>query len=230
MEGPGPVTLVLGMVLCAAGIAIACQPWLLKRLVRLWHRDQQARALGLSLGPLRRTWGVAGLVVLLSQGGLFAWVWSIGHDGPELLILAGLGGITLVLALIDWRSLWLPHRVVMPLIALGIAASLAWGDPWFWPLLGSGIGYGLFALLRLGYQRLRGIEGLGGGDVPLAGAMGAWLGPLDLPIALFLAAILGLLAALVLFTGPERQRARLPFGSFLSLALFAGVCLRFAGV
>ena len=82
-------------------------------------------------------------------------------------------------------------------------------------------GGGLFLLV---YRLSRG--GMGGGDVKLAAAIGAWTGlPAVLP-ALFAAFLLGSFAALFLLCRGAGRRATLPFGPFLAagglLGLLAG--------
>ena len=70
------------------------------------------------------------------------------------------------------------------------------------------------------YRRLRGREGLGGGDAKLLAAAGAWIGASGLPSVLFGAAVAALLAAAALaLAGREMRRdTALPFGPFLALA------------
>lgn len=84
---------------------------------------------------------------------------------------------------------------------------------------------GLFLLVRIAYRRLRGRQGLGLGDVKLAGVAGAWLSVPVLPIVIEIAA----LAALAVTVIRERKRARtlraatrVPFGAFLAPAIWLG--------
>jgi leader peptidase (prepilin peptidase) / N-methyltransferase len=53
-----------------------------------------------------------------------------------------------------------------------------------------------FEGLAFGYRRLRGQEGLGGGDAKLIAAAGAWCGLALLPFVILGSAVAGLLAAL----------------------------------
>jgi leader peptidase (prepilin peptidase)/N-methyltransferase len=83
----------------------------------------------------------------------------------------------------------------------------------------------LFLALRVLYRRLRGREGLGLGDVKLAGVMGAWLGVVTIPIAVEIAA----LAALAVYGirhfaagRPLNAAAKFPFGLFLAPAIWFG--------
>jgi len=70
------------------------------------------------------------------------------------------------------------------------------------------------------YRRLRGREGLGGGDAKLLAASGAWLGAAALPQVILLAAVSALAAAACLrLTGIRLGiHSALPFGPFLALA------------
>ena len=84
---------------------------------------------------------------------------------------------------------------------------------------------GLFLLVRVAYRRLRGRDGLGLGDVKLAGAAGAWLSLPMLPISLEIAAV----AALAAYVFRQRKRARVlraagrvPFGAFFAPAIWLG--------
>ena len=81
----------------------------------------------------------------------------------------------------------------------------------------------LFFLLREAYWRIRGREGLGLGDVKLAGVAGAWLEWTLVPAAIEIAA----LAALALYllrcrrTGRHlRATSRIPFGLFLAPSIW----------
>ena len=86
----------------------------------------------------------------------------------------------------------------------------------------------LLLLIRLAYRRIRGREGLGLGDVKLAGVAGAWLSLPVLPISLEFAAIVALAA--YVFRQRKRMRvlraaARVPFGAFFAPAIWLGWAL-----
>ena len=83
----------------------------------------------------------------------------------------------------------------------------------------------LFFGLREGYRRLRGRDGIGLGDVKLAGVAGAWLSWLAIPIAIEIAA----LAAIVVFAvrhyvagRPLDAALKFPFGLFLGPSIWLG--------
>ena len=140
---------------------------------------------------------------------------------PGTVGLSGalLGWALLALLALDVEHHWLPDRITLPLLALGLllgAGDLA--DR----LLGAAIGGGALLLLALGYKVLRRREGLGLGDVKLMAALGAWLGPLLLGPLLLGAALLGLLMAAVMKLGGRDLPAggRIPFGACLAAAAY----------
>jgi leader peptidase (prepilin peptidase)/N-methyltransferase len=81
----------------------------------------------------------------------------------------------------------------------------------------------VFLGLRAAYARLRGREGMGLGDVKLAGAGGMWLSLPAIPIAIEIAALSALAAALLAWLRGRRRlhaATRLPFGLFLAPAIW----------
>ncbi len=86
-------------------------------------------------------------------------------------------------------------------------------------VLGAIVGGGLLWGVAEAYLRLRGIEGMGFGDVKMMAMVGAFLGaPLAL-VTIMLGSLLGSIIgiAFIKFAGKTRQY-ELPFGTFLSLA------------
>jgi leader peptidase (prepilin peptidase) / N-methyltransferase len=152
---------------------------------------------------------------------------------------AGVLGAALALdviavAAIDARRFIIPDELTLAALVLGIAnAGL---DPWpeGWSAVFASIGAalvrgavlaGCFFALRALYARLRGREGIGLGDVKLAGAGGVWLAWSTIPVAIEIAA----LAALALYVvrqfaggGAMSATARMPFGLFLAPAIWLG--------
>jgi prepilin peptidase CpaA len=107
----------------------------------------------------------------------FAW-W------PTLVVVA-------VATATDLRTRKIPNLLVLPFLVLGIGVS-AWQHGWH-GLGQSAAGLGL-ALLIYGF--LFCIGGMGAGDVKLCAAIGAWIGPHQLFIALILTALAGGIMAL----------------------------------
>lgn len=148
--------------------------------------------------------------------------------GPRARTLVELLFVTalLVLVLIDFEHQLLPDAVTLPVTLGGLAASLLPGSPLspLSALAAAALGYAAFALLALGWKRLRGIEALGQGDWKMAAMLGAFLGGEQLLLTVLLASIAGSLvgvAALALRRGD--WQSRLPLGSFLGVAGIAVV-------
>jgi prepilin peptidase CpaA len=102
----------------------------------------------------------------------FAW-W------PTVIVLA-------VATFTDLRNRRIPTWLVVPFLVVGIGTSV-WRQGWH------GLGYS-FAGLGLGlllYGILFWMGGMGAGDVKLAAAIGAWIGPSQLFIALIVTAMAG---------------------------------------
>ncbi|HYK38276.1 A24 family peptidase [Alloacidobacterium sp.] len=101
--------------------------------------------------------------------------------------------IVLVIATFtDLRSRRIPNWLVFPFMIAGMAVS-GWLHGW------NGLGHSLagFALGGLLFGVLSMMGGMGMGDVKLCAAIGAWVGPGQLMIALVLTGIVGGIMALV---------------------------------
>lgn len=143
------------------------------------------------------------------------------HPLPLAIATALLGWWLLLLALLDLDHQWLPDRLTLPLIPLGLLAAWAGlGPPLVERLAGAAIGWGALALIALVYRALRGREGLGGGDPKLLGAIGAWVGAWHLPFILLGAGVIGLASVLLMRVRGEEvtDTTRLPLGTFMALA------------
>lgn len=148
---------------------------------------------------------------------------AAGLAGPALLAACVLGWTLLALAWIDVRTWLLPDVLTLPLLLAGLAAAAAWA-PWTLADRAAAAAFGWFGLMAVAaaYRRLRGRDGLGGGDAKLLGAGGAWLGTAMLPWTLLLAALLGLAwAAAGVLRGRRLDAATaVPFGPALALAIW----------
>jgi leader peptidase (prepilin peptidase)/N-methyltransferase len=117
----------------------------------------------------------------------------------------------------------LPDVLVAPLLPAGLLFQALYGDGLISGLMGATAAFAVMWAIGAGYALARKAEGLGGGDVKLAGALGAWLGILKIPFFLLGAFAGGVLVmALVMVANRRDGQAPLPFGPFLaaSAALF----------
>lgn len=173
---------------------------------RLWLRGR-CRACGAAIDPthaqLETCAAIAGAAAL-----------GLAPD-PSGLALALFGWLLLPLAWLDWRHLWLPSRLVLPLAIGGLALGGLLGASLMDRIIGGLAGWAVLGLLSLTYRLARGREGLGRGDPKLLGAIGLWLGWAPLAPVLALAAALGLAVALARGLSSKDS---LPFGTMLSMA------------
>ncbi len=163
---------------------------------------------------------VEALMACLSLG-----LWERWQDQPlwaALVILAA--GALLAVALIDWDTMLIPDELSLGLLGLGLAAGP------FNPLLGPGLPGLLYALrgAAIGLaicwgtawagERIFKKEAMGGGDVKLLAAVGAWTGGVGAFDCLLLGSFLGSLYGLALILRRRLTRSDpIPFGPFLSL-------------
>ncbi|MFN3945440.1 MAG: prepilin peptidase [Allosphingosinicella sp.] len=145
----------------------------------------------------------------------------VAHGGWLGLVGALLGWWLLLIALLDLQYQWLPDRLTLPLVPLGLAAAWAGlGPPLLDAAIGAAAGYTVLWLIAFLYRRLRGREGMGGGDPKLFAAIGAFLGWQQLPLVMVGAGLLGLFALLLMRArGKAVSRLdRLPLGTLMAIA------------
>jgi leader peptidase (prepilin peptidase)/N-methyltransferase len=155
---------------------------------------------------------------------LLAAIWSAAWSpGPLGLITTVLGAQLVLIATLDGEHFWLPHRLTLPLGLLGLAQAAAF-EPDQIPhrLIGAALGFTVLAGIAWAYERLRGREGMGGGDFRLLAAAGAWVGWIGLPSVLVWACACGLavVGAKALRGGKSGLGDQVPFGAYLAAGLW----------
>ncbi|MFI5166454.1 MAG: prepilin peptidase [Thermoanaerobaculales bacterium] len=169
--------------------------------------------------------------VELASGTLAAGVaarFGLTLVGVEALVFVLL---LLPLAAIDLEHHLLPDVLTLPGIALGLAGSFAGGvAPFSDALIGAAVGAALPYAVLVAYRRLRGVEGMGLGDVKLLAMIGAFLGWRGMLLSLGIGSTVGASVGIVLIiAGCGRRDTELPFGTFLAVGalpvLFAGDAL-----
>ena len=145
----------------------------------------------------------AGEAVLIGFAGLGAASASC-FAAPGWIGLCGavLGGLAAAIAVVDRRRLIIPNELNALAFVAGLAAAAlerpaAPDAAILEALLRAGVMFALFFAFRAGYKRLRGVDGMGLGDVKLAGVAGVWLDWTDLPMAVEIAALSALAATLI---------------------------------
>ena len=143
------------------------------------------------------------------------------HPIPLAIFTAIFGWWLFLLAALDIEHQWLPDRLTWPLLGAGLAVAWAGiGPPLGDRAIGAAAGFAGLAAIGWGYRRLRGREGLGGGDPKLLGAIGAWLGWQHLPLVLADAGAIGIAVLLAMRLGGRQVAAtdRMPLGTLMALA------------
>lgn len=164
-------------------------------------------------------------LVEVTTGVVFAGGALVYGLSPLLFVRLAFACALIVLFVIDLQHRILPNAITLPGIAAGFLASLFLPPGWLSSLIGIAAGGGILYALAEAYYRVRGVEGLGMGDVKMLAMIGAVLGwPLML-LTLVLASFAGSLVGLGLMaSGRGTMQAALPFGTFLALgALVAAV-------
>jgi leader peptidase (prepilin peptidase)/N-methyltransferase len=149
------------------------------------------------------------------------------------LTLAFVTTFIFVTALIVVSFIDLEHRIVPDVISLpgilvgaliAIAAKYVFGDTsqvipsplstFIGILAGGGALYGIGWI----YERVTGVDGMGGGDIKLLAMIGAFLGLPSIPVTVFIGSLVGSVVGVVLMlvTGTGRRLA-LPFAPFLCI-------------
>ena len=94
---------------------------------------------------------------------------------------------------------------------------------WISHVIGGACGFLVFYLISLVFEKMRGIEGLGGGDVKLAGVVGLLLGWERLLLGLLIATIPAALVMSVLSRGKTGESRQFPFAPFLVIGFGASM-------
>ena len=167
------------------------------------------------------------LVELLSGLTSALLAWRFGAT-PDFLVYFVFTGMLIVGSGIDLDSFILPDGITLGGTALAIPAAIfILKTPWTDVLLGALLGGGTFLAVLLVFKYLRGVDGMGLGDVKLMLMLGALCGPLGLPLITLVAGISALIAFLVIACClPRKAHLReipIPFGPFLSLGAFVQI-------
>lgn len=153
--------------------------------------------------------------------GMIGVVAMLAHPLPTAIVTLGLGLWLLLVATIDLRHFWLPDRLTLPLLAVGLLVGWAGiGPPLIDRILGAAGGWLVLEAIAWIYKSMRGRRGLGGGDPKMLAGLGAFVGYLNVPLVLVGSGLLGLVAIIAMRLRGEEVTAttRLPMGTLMALA------------
>ncbi len=149
---------------------------------------------------------------------------------PAYLIFFAFCASMLVIFWIDLDHMIIPDTISLGGLIVGVIATVFGiipGMTWKMSVIGLIFGALVLYIPAVIYEKLRGIEGLGGGDVKLLAMIGAFCGPYGALFVLIVSSLVGSLAGILnmAFRGGS-STTPIPFGPFLA---FAAVFYVFAG-
>jgi leader peptidase (prepilin peptidase)/N-methyltransferase len=150
-------------------------------------------------------------------------------DGPGIPLLRDLVFFSLLvpIAFIDIDHRIIPNELSIMGLAAGLLLSFLPGGDWKGSVIGGLLGGGILYGTAFAYDKLTGIEGMGGGDVKLIAMIGAFLGWKGALFTIFCGSILGVAGGLfAMRKGKEGLKTAIPFGPYLCAA---ALIARFAG-
>jgi leader peptidase (prepilin peptidase)/N-methyltransferase len=155
---------------------------------------------------------LTGLLAVVS-----VWQFGFGWQGFGAIVLSC---FLVALSGIDLRTQLLPDQLTLPLMWLGLVASL---DSLYMPakpaLLGAIAGYASLWTVWWLFKQLTGKEGMGHGDFKLLAALGAWVGLQGVLPIILLSSLVGAIIGSIWLATQGRDRATpIPFGPYLAIA------------
>ena len=143
---------------------------------------------------------------------LLFWEQSIPLACIYMLVCA----VFICIFFIDLEHMIIPDRFQIILLLLGVL-SIFFDVRYEWlsHVIGGLSGFLVFYLLSVAFEKLCGREGLGGGDVKLAGVVGLLLGWERLLLGLLVATIPAAIIMLILSRGKTGEDRQFPFAPFL---------------
>ncbi len=142
---------------------------------------------------------------------------------PLLVVRMAFASALLVLFFTDLDCRILPNEITLGGVVVGLIASAFVFPPGLSSaIIGVILGGGVLWATGAAYERVRGVEGMGMGDVKMLAMIGAVLGwPLMLLTLVWSSIVGGLLGAVLLAFKADARTTALPFGSFLAPAALA---------
>jgi leader peptidase (prepilin peptidase)/N-methyltransferase len=157
-------------------------------------------------------------VELLTAGG-FASIFLL--DGPGIPLVRDLLFFSLLIpiAFIDIDHRIIPDELSLGGLAAGLLLSFLPGGDWKGSFVGALLGGGILYVTAFLYEKIRGTEGMGGGDIKLLAMIGAFVGWRGTLATIFFGSLLGATGGgLAMRKGGEGLKTAIPFGPYLCAA------------
>ncbi len=131
---------------------------------------------------------------------------------------------------IDLDHMIIPDVISLNGIPVGLVCSIVGLIPemdWVASITGFLLGGAILYVPAIVYEKLRGVEGLGGGDIKLLAMMGTFIGPYGVVFVLAVSSLLGSIVGLCgMMLRAASSTTHIPFGPFLTASAVAYI---FAG-
>lgn len=139
-------------------------------------------------------------------------------ETPEFWIYSLFISSLIVVSFIDLKHYIIPDVITYPGIPIGLLLSWRLTDVGLKnAVIGSAAGLVLLLTVAVGYRIIAGREGMGGGDIKLAGMIGAFTGLEGVLFSILAGALAGsIIGSLFLAITGKGSRTPIPFGPFLS--------------
>jgi leader peptidase (prepilin peptidase)/N-methyltransferase len=163
------------------------------------------------------------LLVEIATAALFV---AAVHLYPPGLLLASrlvFGCALIVLFVVDLDHRILPNVITVPGIAVGFVFAALSEPGWRSALIGIVAGGGIPLAIAWLYEKVRGHEGLGMGDVKMLAMIGAFLGWQHMLLTLVLSSFIGSIIGVAFIVAGKGARYALPFGTFLAVGALATI-------
>jgi len=164
--------------------------------------------------------------VELLSGAIVLGAWTLYGFTPAFPISAAFALAMLVLFFTDYDHQLLPDAITLTGLTVGLA--VAWFNPFVrgegweavWSAVsGAGIGAGLLWGFGAVYEKIRGVEAMGLGDVKMMAMVGAFTGPVGVLFTIFGGSVVGAIVGIAMIPLKGRSlQDTLPFGCFLAPA------------
>ncbi|WP_159565283.1 prepilin peptidase [Budvicia diplopodorum] len=151
---------------------------------------------------------------------IFMMIIASPREPVAALIIFSLTAVLIAAALIDIQHQLLPDSLTYPLLWSGLISGYFGLMPLTLSesVAGIMVGFLLLWLPAHAFRLIKGIHGLGHGDIKLMAGLGAWLGPASLPAVMLLASMGGLLFWWFNRRIGKQNNSHMAFGPFLAIA------------
>lgn len=142
-------------------------------------------------------------------------------DGPGVPLARDLVFFSLLVPItfIDVDHRIIPDELSLGGLAAGLLLSFVPGGDWKGSVTGALLGGGILYATAFLYEKVRGAEGMGGGDIKLLAMIGAFLGWQSLPFVVFGSSLLGTVAGVGAMVKQRKGgKTVIPYGPFLAIA------------